>query len=336
MRAAVLHEHGPVENIRLEEFPTPTPPPDWVLIRVRACSINHHDIFTRRGMPGIRIPLPLIVGSDVAGEVVEVGEGVTEWKPGDRVLIDPMPSEEVDYRFIGETMHGGRAEFCLGHRHKLLAIPVSVSFETAAAIPLAYATARRMIMTIGQVTAGERVVILGASGGVGTAAVQICRMLGAEVIACASDNEKLARLTALGANHVVNYRATPFREAIWSIAGKPKAKGGSEGVDVVINSTGGDTWIDSLRCLRRGGRLLTCGATAGFQEKVDIRYIWTLELQVRGSNGWTREDIQALLDLADQGVMSPVIDSVVSLDEIHAAERRVENREVFGKVVVTP
>ncbi len=253
---------------------------------------------------------------------------------GDRVLVDPMPSAETG-GMIGEAFDGGRAEYCLAHASQLVTIPDSVSFEVAAAIPLAYATAHRMMVSRARVQAGESVLVLGASGGVGTACLLLAKMVGASVIACASSRDKLDRLAALGADHGVNYVDQDMREAVWEIVGKPRMFG-TGGVDVVINSTGGGTWNDSIRCMKVGARLVTCGATAGFDEKVDVRYVWTFEHTLMGSNGWRRDDITTLLGYAEDESLLPVIDKVLPLEEIREAERAMQDREIFGKTVITP
>jgi alcohol dehydrogenase len=336
MRAAVVHEHGSLDAITLEEnYPEPDLAPGWVKLRVRACSINYHDIFTRRGMPGIKIPLPIIIGSDVAGEVVAWGDGVEGWHVGDRVLIDPLPSAENGGKMIGEGFDGGRAEYCLAHDSQLIPIPEDVDHTVAASIPLAYATAHRMMDTRGQVSHDDTVLVLGASGGVGTACVLLAKLVGARVIACASSDAKLARLTDLGADHVINYVEQDMRKAVWELVDKPRVSG-SGGVDLVVNCTGGGTWLDSTRCLKAGGRLVTCGATAGFEEQIDVRYVWTFEQSLIGSNGWRRSDITTLLDYAADRRLLPVIDRVVPLSEAREAERLMEDREVFGKIVITP
>ena len=199
MRAAVVREHGNIEKILLEDdFPEPEIEPGWVKVAVRACSLNFHDIFSRRGMPGIKLPLPLITGSDIAGTVVDVAPDVEAVKPGDRVLIDPFNFERG---MIGERWNGGRAEFCVAHASQLVAIPSSLDFEAAASIPLAYATAHRMMVRRGNVTANDTVLVMGASGGVGTACVLLAKRVGATVVACASSEDKLARLRQLGADH---------------------------------------------------------------------------------------------------------------------------------------
>ena len=336
MRAAVVYQHGDLDQIVFEsDYPEPAIPEGWVKIRVRASSINYHDVFSRRGMPGIKLPLPLIIGSDVAGEVVELGASVDRVEPGMRVLIDPAPRAENGGGMIGERFDGGRAEYCVCHAVQLVPIPDSVSFEAAASIPLAYATAHRMMMTRGKIEAGEKVLVLGASGGVGTACVLLAKMAGAEVIACASTATKLDRLQELGADHLVNYVDDDMREAVWDLVGKPRVVGGG-GVEMVINCTGGGTWKDSTRCMKVGGRLVTCGATAGFDEQIDIRYVWTYEHSLLGSNGWRRADIEAMLAYAEDGRLEPVVDRVMPLQEVREAERLMEDREVFGKIVLIP
>lgn len=335
MRAAVIYEHGPPDRIILEDdYLDPEPQAGWVRLRVRACSLNYHDIFSRRGMPGIKLNLPLIIGSDIAGEIEALGDGVQGWSVGDRVLVDPMPTAETG-GMNGESFDGGRAEYCLAFASQLVPIPQGVSFEVAAAIPLAYATAHRMMVTRGRVQAGETVLVLGASGGLGTACVLLAKLAGASVIACASSQHKLDRLAELGADHGVNYAEQKMREAVWNIVDKPRMFG-TGGVDLVINSTGGGTWTDSIRCMKVGARLVTCGATAGFEENLDVRYVWTFEHDLLGSNGWRRSDITTLLGYADDGSLAPVIDKIMPLEEVREAERLMEDRKIFGKIVITP
>ncbi|MEM5315991.1 zinc-binding dehydrogenase [Paraburkholderia sp. JHI869] len=336
MKAIVLREHGGLDKLRLETaFPDPSPAPGDVVIRVKASSLNYHDVFTRRGMPGIKLPFPVIIGLDVAGEIVEVGAGVQDWRPGDRVLVDPI--DRVDGGLVGETTHGGLAELCRVPAHQLIRLHDGVSFDEAAALPVAYGTALRMMRRIGQIEAGERVLILGASGGVGVCAVQLAKLAGAEVIACAGSPEKAQRLRELGADHVILYTEEDFVRAVHAKFGKPARRRNvveRGGVDVVVNFTGGDTWTRSLRCLRLGGRLLTCGATAGYAPPEDIRYIWTFELQIRGSNGWEREDLHELLDLVQSRQLRVLIDRKWPLEEGAQALATLENREVIGKVLV--
>jgi alcohol dehydrogenase len=215
-------------------------------------------------------------------------------------------------------------------------MPAGVSFEDAAALPVAYGTAHRMLITHQTVKAGERVLVLGASGGVGTGCVILAKVLGAEVIACASSAEKLERLKQLGADEVVNYQEVDFSK--WAIEryGKPQRRSHEGGVDVVINFTGGDTWQPSLRCLKRGGKLLVCGATAGYDPKEDLRYIWSFELKIIGSNSFYDDNLTALMDLIAQGRMRPLIDKVLPLEQAAEGLRLIRDREVVGKVVVAP
>jgi alcohol dehydrogenase len=336
MKAVVLREHGE-GGLRYEtDFPYPTPGAGDVVVRVRAASLNYHDIFTRRGMPGIKITMPAIMGLDDAGELAATGPGVSGWKVGDRVLGDPI--NRVEGGLTGETVHGGLAEYCRLRAHQLVKIPDGVGFEEAAALPCAYGTARRMMFINGRIAAGEKVLILGASGGVGVCCVQLAKLAGATVIAATGSAEKAARLRALGADDIIDYTVEGFVQAIYARYGKPVRRGaGSDcGVDVVVNYTGGDTWTRSLRVLRVGGRLLTCGATAGYDPPEDIRFIWTFELQILGSNGWAREDIAALLDMVQSGRLKAVVDATYPLERAAEALARLENRQVFGKLVIVP
>ncbi|HEV8678160.1 MAG TPA: zinc-binding dehydrogenase [Stellaceae bacterium] len=336
MKALVLREHG-AGGLHLDtDFPDPVAGAGDVVLRVRVASLNYHDVFTRRGMPGIRIAMPAIMGLDVAGEIAALGPDVSDWKIGDRVVGDPI--NRIEGGLTGETVHGGLAEYCRLRAHQLVRIPDAVGFAEAAALPCAYGTARRMMHTNGHVAAGEKVLILGASGGVGVCCVQLAKAAGATVIAATSSEEKAARLRALGADRTIDYAAGDFVEAIYALYGKPARRGaGSDnGVDVVVNYTGGDSWTKSLRVLKVGGRLLTCGATAGYDPKEDIRFIWTFELKILGSNGWARDDITALLDMVARGRLQAVIDDTFPLERAPEALARLEERQVFGKLVITP
>jgi len=237
---------------------------------------------------------------------------------------------------MGEMLDGGMAEYCAVAADQLVAMPAAVSFEDAASLPVAYGTAHRMLITHNTVKAGDRVLVLGASGGVGTGCVLLAKMLGAEVIACASSDEKLARLKALGADEAVDYTKTDWSK--WAVEkyGKPQRRTYDGGVDVVINFTGGDTWLPSLRCLKRGGKLLVCGATAGYDPKEDLRYIWSFELKIIGSNSFYDDNLASLMALIAAGKIKPVIDKVLPLDQAREGLRLIADREVIGKVVVTP
>jgi NADPH:quinone reductase-like Zn-dependent oxidoreductase len=336
MKAAVIYEHGGPGSIRYEAgFPDPKPGADEVLVRVKATALNYHDIFTRRGMPGIKVPMPCIMGIDFAGEIAALGAGVRDWVVGDRVMIDPA-DRVGGGGLIGEVRPGGLAQYCAVPTHNLIKLPSSVPYEVAACLPVAYGTALRMIVTIGQVKASEKVLILGASGGVGTCCVQLAKLAGAEVIVCASSAEKLARLKELGADYGIDYSKEDFVKWVYAKYGKPHRRRFDGGVDVVVNFTGGDTWVPTLKALHRQGRVLTCGATAGFDPKEDLRYIWTFELNIRGSNGWMREDLITLLELVSAEKLKPAIHRELSLPDTNEAFRLLEERQVFGKVLVKP
>lgn len=336
MRAMLTTAHGDRGVLKLDEsFPDPRPEAGEVVVDIVATAVNFHDIFTRRGMPGIRIDFPLVVGSDIAGVVSEVGGDVDDSWLGKRVLIDPVFRDGKRFGMVGETCHGGRAEKVSVGVNQLLEIPDAVSLEAAASLPLAYGTAWRMMVTQGQVSADETVLVLGASGGVGVGCVQIAKLFGAKVIACASSDVKAERLRDIGADYVVNYAERPFKESVHELIGKPRMTGNG-GVDVAVNFTGGDTMLDTQKCTRLGGRILTCGATAGFDLSLDARYWWTFEHHMIGSNGWAVSDLHALLEAIAQGKLNPVIDSELALEETAEGERLLEDREVVGKVLIKP
>src|SRR5579885_1455535 len=300
MRALVLQRHGGRDNLALvEDHPKPRPGEGQVVIRVRASSFNYHDVFTMRGMPGIKVPLPVVIGLDMAGEIAALGPGVQGLREGDRVLVNPLNRKKG---LMGEMLDGGMAEYCLVGADQCLPMPRGVSFEEAASLPVAYGTAHRMLITHDTVKRGERVLVLGASGGVGTGCVILAKLLGAEVIACASSADKLRRLKDIGADEAINYREVDFSK--WAI--------------------------------KRYGKLLVCGATAGHDPQEDLRYIWTFEIKVIGSNSFYDEDLVALMDLIAAGKMKPVIDTVLPLERAVEGLRLIEEREVIGKVVVTP
>ena len=334
MKALVLAKHGDLDQLEVVyDHPRPKVVEGHVVIRVRASSFNYHDVFTVRGMPGIKVPLPVVIGLDMAGEIAEVGADIEGWKVGDRVLVNPLNKKKG---LMGEMMDGGMAEYCLVSTEQLIRMPDGVSFEDAAALPVAYGTAHRMLITHKTIKKGDRVLILGASGGVGTGCVILAKMLGAEVIACAGSAEKLARLTELGADHVIDYKTTDFSK--WAVEkyGKPQRRSYEGGVDVVVNFTGGDTWVPSLRCLKRGGTLLVCGATAGHDPKEDLRYVWSFELKIVGSNSFYDDDLSALMGLIESGRIKPTIDKVLPLEQAAEGLRLIRDREVMGKVIVAP
>ena len=335
MKAVVLYQHGGMENLVYEEnYPDPECGPNDVIVAVKATSLNYHDLFTRNGMPGLKLELPRICGLDVAGEIVEVSADIKDWSVGDDVLIDPR--NRVEGGLVGETIDGGLAEFCRAPDHQLIKIPDGVAYDQAASLPVAYGTAHRMMVTRGEITADDTVLILGASGGVGTGAVLLAKILGAEIVSCSSSEEKLQALTDMGSDHVINYIEQDFVKEIWKLYDKPHRREYAGGVTCVVNFTGGDTWVKSMKCLRRGGKLLTCGATAGFDPQTDLRYIWSFEFDIRGSNSWEKEDLTALLAMVADGRMEVPISGTYPLTETREALRVIEDREVIGKVIVAP
>ena len=334
MKALVLNQHGSLDNLSVvTDKPRPVLQAGHALIRVKASSFNYHDVFTVNGMPGIKVPLPVVPGLDLAGVIDAVADDVAGWKAGDRVLVNPL---KPGVGLMGEMTDGGMAEYALVDAQQLIALPDAVTFVQAAALPVAYGTAHRMLVTHNTIKPGDRVLILGASGGVGTACVVLTKKLGAEVIACVGSAEKGEALAASGADHVVNYREEDFSR--WAIAryGKPQRRSYEGGVDVVINFTGGETWRPSLKCLKRGGTLLVCGATAGYDPAEDLRYVWSFELNIKGSNSFYQDDLDALLGMVARGDITPLIDRQLPLEQAAEGLRLIRDREVLGKVIVTP
>lgn len=330
MKAAIFYEHGGREVIQIKDVPVPTLLDDEILVEVKACGLNHLDIFCRRGMPGLPIPLPHISGGDIAGVVAEVGPKVTTVKPGERVMLNPRIMRDGKKYILGETTWGGLCEYCKAPAEAAIPIPDNVSFRQAAALPIAYGTAWRMLMTRGQIKAGETILVLGASGGVGVACVQIAKQVGCTVIAAASSEEKLQRLKELGADILLNYQEIPEWHRF------VREHTGGAGVDLVVDYTGAVTWEKSIKAAKQGGRIVTCGATSGYEAITDLRYVWVRELNIIGSNGWADEDLVTVLDQVAQGKLVAVIDRVLPLTETAEGHRLLEDREVFGKVLIEP
>ncbi len=335
MKAVIFHAHGPLENVRVEDLPTPRPEPGECLIRVKAVGLNGFDPMILRGIPGLRTPMPMIPGADVSGEIVELGAEVdgSRWKLGDRVAVIPNRKPSG---MMGETLRGGACELIAIPPEWLLPIPDKVSHVQAACLPTAYGAAIRMMYTRGQVTAGEKVLILGASGGVGTCCVQLAKLAGCHVVAVTSASDKAEKLGALGADHVIDTSRANYVEEVVKTYGKPRTYEGGGGVDVVVNYSGGASWTECFRTLRLRGRLLTCGATAGYDPKTDIRYIWSFEFTIIGSNGWTRENHAALLDMIADGRLTPTVHAELPLARVHEGYRDLIERRAFGKIVLIP
>jgi alcohol dehydrogenase len=332
VKAARFAKHGGVEVLAIEEVPDPECGPGDVIVRVGATSLNGFDPMILAGTTGLKTPLPMTPCGDFAGEIVELGSDVADWKVGDRVCPHPFVLGEG---MTGETRIGAASEFVRIPAANLIRTPDGVSDIQAASLPIAYGTAYRMMKTRGKVKAGEKVLILGAAGGVGTGCIQLAKSIGAEVVATGSAAWKLEKLTAIGADHVIDTSQEDFVEAVHRICGRPRMFGNS-GADVVINYIGGETWAQSLRCLKRDGRMLTCGATAGFEPATDIRFIWSFEQNIIGSNGWLPDEQRAVLGLVATGELEPVIHVARPLAEIATSMRELIDREVVGKSILLP
>jgi len=332
MRAIVFDQHGSFENLHETTLPDPEITASQCLVRVRAVSLNGFDPMVLRGIPGLRTPLLMIPGADIAGEIAALGADVdgARFAVGQRVAIEPSSERGM----MGETLRGGLCELIAIDAAQLLPVPDAVPDKYAACLPTAYATAYRMLFVRGQVQPGETILILGASGGVGTCCIQLAKAAGCRVVAVTSTADKAEKLARLGADHVIDGSTTDFVEYVIAAFGKPRTRGTSGGVDVCVNYTGGDSWAKSFRTVRRGGRILTCGATAGYAPKTDIRYIWSFEHQIIGSNGWETRDHARLLDMIARGELVPTIDRVVPMSEIATAMRDQYERRIFGKVVL--
>lgn len=342
MRAVRVHEHGGPEVLRLEEVPTPEPGPGQVRVRVRAAAMNHLDLWVRKGIPGVRFPLPITLGSDASGVVDAVGPGVRSARPGDEVVLNPGVSCGVcawclrgrdnlcrEYGLLGEHRDGTDAEFVVVPEANLVRKPGNLSFEEAAAFPLVFLTAWNMLVTNARLRPGEDVLVWGAGSGVGSAAVQIAKAFGARVIAVAGEDWKLERARQLGADETVNHRTQDVLQEVRRLTDR-------RGVDVVFEHVGQATWETSIRALARGGRLVTCGATSGPQVQTDVRYVFGRAVSVHGTWVGSKGELHDLLPLVEKGVLRPVVDRVFPLAEVREAHAHLEAGRHFGKVVLVP
>lgn len=340
MFAAVFHEYGGPEVLRYEETGDPVPGPGQVVLEIKAAALNHLDVFVRRGIPGSRLKLPHITGADAAGVVGELGVGVTHLKQGDRVLLHPgihcgrcefcLHGEESlckNYHIVGESIPGTYAEKLVVPADHLLPIPDDLDFTRAACLPLTLQTAWRMMVSRGKIQPGEDVLVLAAGSGVGVMVIQIAKLYGCRVFAAASTPEKRRRCEELGADITLGYEN--FDKVIRNTTGK-------RGVDVVVDTVGTTTWEQSIKTLRSGGRLLTCGATSGPMAQTDLRHVFFRQLSLIGSTMGTRGDLSDGLQMCKLGKIRPVLDSVLPLRDVARAHRRLEDRDVFGKIVLTP
>jgi NADPH:quinone reductase-like Zn-dependent oxidoreductase len=342
MKAALFYQHGPVENLEVVDVPAPTPGPGEVLVRVRAVALNHLDLWVREGLPGLKLELPHIGGSDVAGEIEALGAGVAGWHAGQHVVVNPglwcgrcefcHKGEEslcVNFRILGEHTRGGLAEYIVVSADNLFQIPDDYPFEQAAAVPLVFITAWRALIGQGRLRAGEAVLILGAGGGVGSAAIQIARFAGAKVYAASRTEEKRRQALDLGASDVLDSTGD-FARDLWSRTGK-------RGVDIVLDSVGSATWDRSLRCVAKGGRIVTYGATTGPAVQIDLRPLFWKQYAIIGSTMANRFEVETVLRLLffDRR-FKPVVDRVLPLSEIQTAHRLLASGEQFGKIVLVP
>jgi NADPH:quinone reductase-like Zn-dependent oxidoreductase len=342
MKAARIHQHGGPDVLRYEEIPEPKIRADQVLIRVRASALNHLDLFVRAGIPGLTFPMPHILGSDIAGEVVETGELCERVQKGWRVLLSPGTScRQCEaclsgqdnfcrrYTLFGYRIDGGNAELIAAPEYTVIPIPDDLSFEDAAAVPLVFLTAWHMLMSRAKLQPGEDVLVLGASSGVGSAAIQIARMLQCRVIATAGGEEKLTKARELGAEHVIDHYRADIGAEVKKITGK-------RGVDIVFEHVGVATWQKSLDSLAPGGRLVTCGATTGFDARLDLRFLFSKQWSLLGSFMGSMGELHQVLKFVFRKQLKPVIDRVYPLSEIQAAHEHLEAKEQFGKVIVKP
>ncbi len=340
MKAIVYSEHGGPEVLRYTDAPEPSIDAYEVLVRVRACALNHLDLFLRRGIPGVPIPLPHIPGSDIAGEVAKVGEKVKGIKAGERVLLQPgiscghcaqcLAGEDNkcrEYTLFGQMVDGGCAEYVKSPAANVVPIPEGLSFEEAAAFPLVSVTAWHMLITRAQLKPAETVLILGAGSGVGSAAIQIAKAAGARVIATAGTKEKVLKGKELGADSMILHSEN-------DIAKETKRMTNGRGADVVMEHVGQATWDQSVRSMAVGGRLVTCGATTGYDARIDLRFLFVRQLSILGSFMGSKAELFAALELLRRGLLKPIVDVVMPLAECAAAHRRLESREQFGKIVL--
>ncbi len=342
MKAVVVHKHGDLDALELEERPDPRAEAGQVLVEVRACGVNHLDVWVRRGVPGHTFALPLIPGSDVAGVVRAVGPGVSHVAPLDEVVVAPGVScghckaclcgrdqHCSQYGILGEHRDGGYAELLAVPAANVVAKPQQLSFEQAAAVGVAFLTAWHMLVARAQVQPGETVLVQAAGSGVGSAAVQVAKLWGAEVIATARGTHKLARARELGADHLVDYTTGEVHKEVRKItAGK--------GCAIVIEHVGATTWTQSLRALGWQGRLVTCGATTGADVQVNLRHLFFKAQSVLGSTMGSKGEFCEVIEHVARGALTPVVDHVLPLSQAREAHRLLEAREVFGKIVLKP
>jgi len=342
MKALAFHEHGGLDKLAYQDVPDPAIGPGDVLVRVRACALNHLDLFVREGLPGLKLPLPFWSGCDIAGDVAEVGSAVQGVAVGDRVAVNPnlhcgrcefcVKGEHslcVSYGILGEHTYGGLAELVKVDGQKLLKLPEQISYTDAAAFILVNMTAWRMLLTQARLRAGEDLLIIGVGGGVSSTAVQIGKLCGARVIVTSSSDEKLARAKELGADEAINYAKEDWARAV-------AQKTGRRGVDVVLENVGAATWAGSIRSLAKGGRLVTCGGTSGPICETDVRLVFWKQISIIGSTMASNSEFQAVMAQLFRGRLRAIVDSVTPLRDGVAAQQKLAEGKQFGKLVLVP
>ncbi len=324
------------------DLPVPTPTAKEVRVRVKAVALNHLDVWVRKGWPGLKLPLPHVLGSDVAGVIDALGSEVTDLAVGAEVVVNPglscgacekcLAGDDVlcrKYQIIGEDLAGGYAEFVCVPRQNILVKPKRLSFEEAACLPLTFLTASHMLFARAQLKPGETILIHAAGSGVGSAAVQLAKLAGATVIATASSGVKLEKAKALGADHLINYAESDFLEEVKKLTSRRL-------VDVVFEHVGAATWDKSIACLPKGGRLVTCGATTGHDVKIDLRTLFYKSISLLGSTMGSKSELFKVMELVERGRLSPVLDRVLPLERGAEAHGLLADRKSFGNVVLTP
>jgi len=342
MKAVIFTQHGGPEVLHFTEVANPPIKTNEVLVEVRACALNHLDVWVRNGLPGIKIPLPHILGNDVAGVVREVGELITWVKPDDEVMIQPGVScghcveclagrDNMcdEYDIIGYRRDGGYAELVAVPALNVIPKPKNLSWQEAAALPLVTLTAWHMLVTRANLQPGEDVLIQAAGSGVGSLGIQIAKLRGARVITTASSDEKLAKARDLGADEAINYTSSDWPKEV-------KRLTNSRGVDVVFEHTGATTWPGSIISLKKGGRLVTCGATSGFDAHTDLRHVFYRHLTILGSMMGSKADLLAAMKFIESGQIRAVVDRTLPLTEARKAHELMEDRAQFGKLVLLP
>ena len=342
MKAVYINEHGDIDRLKYGELPDPVPQGDEVVVRVRACGVNHLDLWVRRGLPFLRVKFPFVVGTDIAGEVAAVGPAAAAVEVGSRVVLNPGIScggcerclSGVDnlcpkYELLGNTRPGGYAELVKVPAQNLVPLPDDLDWEKAAGIPATFGTAWTMLFEKAKLRPGEWVLVQAAGSGVGTAAIQLARMVGANVITTAGTDEKLEKARELGAQYLINYKKQDFLREVRRITNK-------RGVDVVFEHIGGEVFERSLLCLVNGGRLVTCGTTAAPMAATNLRHVFFRNLQIMGNSVGSKSALFRLVTLVHEGKLRPVLDRVLPLREAGEAHRILEERRQFGKVVLVP